>query len=126
MFNGLDYTSLYTYDEFFTDGMYDPDFGLYSSGRLLLGSNAEGSADEFQLFTTYPMMMAPHFGRLLCRTLLRMWLAMDRPPQFTVMEFGAGSGQLASDTQTCVSSNVLGLSTRIAEEWRAAFRSRNE
>jgi SAM-dependent MidA family methyltransferase len=109
------------YDDFYTDAQYGPEFGYYSTGRVLLGSKAGKSTEEFSQFTTFPMAMAPHFGRIFCRTILRMWLAMDRPAEFTVLEFGAGSGQLASDVKKCVASNVLRLTPQLAGEFRAAL-----
>merc|ERR1719387_404970 len=99
-----------------------PKCGAIAIGNVLLGSRAGKSTEEFSQFTTFPMAMAPHFGRIFCRTLLRMWLAMDQPAEFTVLEFGAGSGQLASDVKQCVSSNVLRLTPRLAGDFRAALK----
>merc|ERR1719387_2070710 len=99
-----------------------PKCGAIAIGNVLLGSRAGKSTEEFSQFTTFPMAMAPHFGRIFCRTILRMWLAMDRPAEFTVLEFGAGSGQLAHDVQKTVASNALRLAPRLAGEFRAAIK----
>merc|ERR1719399_297480 len=46
---------------------------------------------------------------------------MDRPAPFSVLEFGAGSGQLATDVRQCTEGNALGLAPKVAKEWRSAL-----
>jgi SAM-dependent MidA family methyltransferase len=123
VFRDVEFAGLYAYDDFYTDAQYGPEFGYYSTGRVLMGSGqSKGkTANEFSQFTTFPMAMAPHFGRLFCRTLVRMWLNLDRPSPFSVLEFGAGSGQLATDVRGCTEGNALGLAPKIAKEWRSAL-----
>jgi SAM-dependent MidA family methyltransferase len=77
---------------------------------------------EFSQFTTFPMAMAPHFGRLVCRSLILMWLHLDQPSPFSVLEFGAGSGQLAWDVRQCSTGNHLGFDARTARLWKQALR----
>ncbi|CAK9073797.1 unnamed protein product [Durusdinium trenchii] len=104
-------------DEFYTDAQYGNDFGYYSTGRVL-GKSDGKSAQEFAHYTTYPMALSPHFGRVLCRVVFIMWLQMNEKAPFRVVEIGAGSGQLAHDIQECVKRNELGIDPPV---WRRRF-----
>lgn len=97
---------LYTFQEFFSDAQYGPDFGYYSTGRIL---HADGPADNgmpskedtsqewFNSYTTLPMALSPDYGHVLCDRLVTMWQAMGRPSTFVIAEFGGGTGMLARD-----------------------------
>lgn len=87
-----------------------------------------GDPKAFAHFTTYPMAMSPHFARILCRTLFVMWLALDSPAVFPVIELGGGSGQLASDLARRAYRGVGGQLLRGFEQSssRASRRSVSE
>ncbi|CAD7956428.1 unnamed protein product [Amoebophrya sp. A120] len=80
----------YTFQEFYTDAQYGPDFGYYSKGRILQG-------EFFNSYTTFPMGLSPMFGNLIADRLYATWLAMAKPPKFDIFEFGGGTGVLARD-----------------------------
>lgn len=116
----VDTEQFYGVDEFYTDAQYGTDFGYYSTGKVL-GKSDGKSAQEFAHYTTYPMALAPHFGRVICRLLFLMWVHLREKAPFRVVEMGAGSGQLAVDIQQCVKENVLGLSPPVWRRWNSAF-----
>jgi SAM-dependent MidA family methyltransferase len=95
----------YSFQEFYTDAQYGPDFGYYSTGAILQEDgpviSCQGQADRkqewFNSYTTFPMALSPDFGHALCDRLVTMWQAMDRPPRIILVEFGGGTGMLARD-----------------------------
>eukprot|EP00933_Yihiella_yeosuensis_P070617 TRINITY_DN78753_c0_g1_i1.p1 TRINITY_DN78753_c0_g1~~TRINITY_DN78753_c0_g1_i1.p1 ORF type:complete len:812 (-),score=164.01 TRINITY_DN78753_c0_g1_i1:19-2454(-) len=99
----------YSFQEFYTDSQYGPDFGYYSTGRILhehvsaAGQVAEGDAkvskgqEFFNSYTTLPMSLSPWFASLLCDRMAGMWRAMGQPAPFFIAEFGGGTGMLARD-----------------------------
>merc|ERR1740129_316682 len=117
------FEQFYGLDEFYTDAQYGEDFGYYSTGRVLRSGGAKrgDGAQEFAHYTTYPMALAPHFGRVACRSLFLMWIHMDERAPFRVVEMGAGSGQLAEDIHRCVRANELGIAPPVWRRWVAAF-----
>mmetsp|Transcript_60357 Transcript_60357/g.127851 ORF Transcript_60357/g.127851 Transcript_60357/m.127851 type:complete len:928 (-) Transcript_60357:7-2790(-) len=124
--NGVDMGHFYSMDEFYTDAQYGDDFGYYSTGRVLKNLQAtpeesETDAQQFAHFTTYPMAMSPHFGRVLCRMLLLMWIELGEQEPFRVVEMGAGSGQLGNDIRQCVKDNELGLDPSTWRRWAGSF-----
>eukprot|EP00928_Gymnodinium_smaydae_P029554 TRINITY_DN22221_c0_g2_i1.p1 TRINITY_DN22221_c0_g2~~TRINITY_DN22221_c0_g2_i1.p1 ORF type:complete len:875 (-),score=181.55 TRINITY_DN22221_c0_g2_i1:43-2667(-) len=99
-------SQIYSFQEFYTDAQYGPDFGYYSTGAIL---HADGPADNgveggggasqewFNSYTTLPMSLSPDFADALCDRLVTMWQAMGRPERVIVAEFGGGTGMLARD-----------------------------
>jgi len=94
---------IYTFQEFYSDAQYGPDFGYYSTGKIL---HADGPADNgesgdsqewFNSYTTLPMSLSPDFAHALCDRLVTMWHSMGRPRPFVLTEFGGGTGMLARD-----------------------------
>ena len=76
--------------EFMGVALYWPHGGYYSSG-----GNIGASGDFF----TSPLAH-PTFGALIAVQLYQMWLALDRPELFTVLEPGSGDGLLCRDILT--------------------------
>ncbi|CAJ1409226.1 unnamed protein product [Effrenium voratum] len=115
----------YKMDDFYTDAQYGDEWGYYSKGHVLLGGGKGGqgteSTQQFAHFTTYPMALSPHFARVFCRLLFIMWVQLNERAPFRIVEMGAGSGQLAYDTQQCVRTNALGLAPALWRRWAAAF-----
>lgn len=96
----------YSFQEFYTDAQYGPDFGYYSTGRILHedgllddgASEGEPAKQEwFNSYTTLPMALSPWFGALLADRIMSMWVAMGEPSLVFVVEFGGGTGVLARD-----------------------------
>jgi SAM-dependent MidA family methyltransferase len=68
--------------------LYEPEHGYYASGRAAIGRGGD-------FFTN--VSVGPLFGRLLARQAAEMWGALGAPGDFTIIEQGAASGDLASD-----------------------------
>eukprot|EP00927_Polykrikos_kofoidii_P010894 TRINITY_DN1459_c0_g1_i1.p1 TRINITY_DN1459_c0_g1~~TRINITY_DN1459_c0_g1_i1.p1 ORF type:complete len:941 (-),score=116.52 TRINITY_DN1459_c0_g1_i1:96-2918(-) len=116
----------YAMDDFYNDAQYGDDFGYYSKGHVLAQGNSEDdphftSKQQFAHFTTYPMVLSPHFGRVLCRLLFVMWIQLGERTPFRVVEMGAGSGQLSVDVQECVRGNELGIAPQVWRRWASSF-----
>lgn len=122
LFDFSQYDHLYALDEFYNDAQYGP-WGYYSTGNVLSPFyNQSTDRQEFAHFTTYPMALSPHFGRVLCRMLFMMWVRTGAPSNFEVFEFGAGSGQLAEDIRECVNYNMLDIQNQdIASKFIKSF-----
>ena len=89
-----------TFAEFMALALYHPDYGYYSSGQVAIG--AEGD-----FFTA--SSLGPDFGELLAEQLAEMWLILDYPKPFQVIEMGAGLGYLAIDILNYWQSNYPDL-----------------
>eukprot|EP00927_Polykrikos_kofoidii_P010896 TRINITY_DN1459_c0_g2_i2.p1 TRINITY_DN1459_c0_g2~~TRINITY_DN1459_c0_g2_i2.p1 ORF type:complete len:939 (-),score=143.41 TRINITY_DN1459_c0_g2_i2:146-2962(-) len=122
----VDTAQFYAMDDFYTDAQYGDDFGYYSTGHVLapgLSKDDPGlnETQQFAHFTTYPMVLSPHFGRVFCRLLFVMWIQLEERAPFRVVEMGAGSGQLSNDVQQCVRLNELGIAPPVWRRWASAF-----
>ena len=78
-----------TFAEFMETVLYDPEDGYYA---------ATARVSESGDFFTSPSAH-PAFGALICVQLHEMWRVLGSPAEFAVIEYGAGSGVLASDIQ---------------------------
>lgn len=76
-----------TFAEFMRLALYHPTGGYYTSAAPF------GAAGDYY---TSPAAH-PAFAALLCAQLYRMWQILGEPPDFTVVELGAGEGLLAAD-----------------------------
>lgn len=98
-------SQVYSFQEFYTDAQYGPDFGYYSTGAILHGDGPAdnglgidgGAQNWFNSYTTLPMSLSPDFGDTLCDRLVTMWQSMGRPTRVVLVEFGGGTGMLARD-----------------------------
>lgn len=68
--------------------LHHPQYGYYSSVPPRIGPHGD--------FYSSPDV-SPLFGAVLGRQVLNVWRALGAPRQFTVVEYGAGKGLLASD-----------------------------
>lgn len=75
-----------TFRDFMQAALYDPDLGYYNTERLKIG--AQG--DYYTSSNVHPA-----FGALLARAFAELWADSALP--LTIVEFGAGTGQLACD-----------------------------
>jgi SAM-dependent MidA family methyltransferase len=76
-----------TFARFMQIALYDPEAGYYASEAAR--PTREGD------FLTAPELH-PIFGAALARQVGEIWDRLERPPDFTVREYGAGSGALAT------------------------------
>ena len=77
-----------TFADFMAACLYEPGLGYYTSPGRKVG--AEGD-----FYTSISVHAA--FGRVIAREVAQMWRCMDSPPEFTLVECGAGNGRLACD-----------------------------
>ena len=77
-----------TFAEYMNLVLYHSDYGYYSSGIVDIGKKGD-------FFTS--VALGKDFGELLAIQLQEMWLKLDCPELFTVVEMGAGNGDLARD-----------------------------
>ena len=68
--------------------LYEPNYGYYSSGTVGIGAKGD-------FFTA--SSLGKDFGELLAVQFIEMWHKLDCPKPFTVVEMGAGNGNLAVD-----------------------------
>ena len=78
---------LISFTDFMALALTHPRFGYYASGQ---GAPGREGAD----FLTAPET-SPYFGRCIAQQIAECWRLLDRPPRFTVWEYGAGTGTLA-------------------------------
>lgn len=75
-----------TFRDFMHAALYDAELGYYNTARLKIGS-------EGDFFTS--SNLHPAFGAVLARSFVELWAGSIEP--LTLVEFGAGNGQLACD-----------------------------
>jgi len=89
-----------TFAEFMDLALYHPDYGYYGSGQVAIGPKGD-------FFTA--SSLGADFGELLAEQLAEIWLILDRPEAFQVVEMGAGLGDLAIDILNYWQSNYPDL-----------------
>ena len=77
-----------TFRDFMEMALYAPNLGYYTSRRENIGRAGD--------YVTSPEV-SPVFGAVLGRQLREMWEVLGRPPEFDVVEAGAGNGTLCRD-----------------------------
>ena len=75
-------------ERFIELALYHPRLGYYSHERLRVGRRGD--------FITN-VSVGGLFGEILADQIIELWELLDRPPEFTIMEAGAETGELASD-----------------------------
>ena len=68
--------------------LYNPDYGYYGSGNVDIGSKGD-------FFTS--SSLGADFGHLLAVQLEELWNKLEKPKNFSIVEMGAGNGNLAND-----------------------------
>ncbi|HEY9363460.1 MAG TPA: SAM-dependent methyltransferase [Chitinophagaceae bacterium] len=76
-----------SFHDFMELSLYHPRWGYYTSDGNKLGRSGD--------YYTSPFLTAL-FGQMIAKQLKEMWLIMDKP-DFTVVEYGAGTGLLCHD-----------------------------
>jgi SAM-dependent MidA family methyltransferase len=77
-----------TFAAFMEQALYHPKLGYYSQRARAIGAGGD--------FFTSPHLGA-EFGQMLAAQLVQMWVVLDRPRPYTLVEMGAGQGLLAKD-----------------------------
>jgi len=97
--------------------LYAPDLGYYSGGAAKLGKDGD--------FTTAPEI-TPLFGATLAQLSAELIAAPDAPLAARMLEFGAGTGQLAFDILTELQAGGTELEAYYIVELSAELRARQE
>ncbi len=77
-----------TFKTFMEWVLYEPNLGYYAANRQKIGAGGD--------FVTSPHLGAD-FGELLAEQFLDLWLSLERPNPFQIVEMGAGQGLIAAD-----------------------------
>jgi SAM-dependent MidA family methyltransferase len=77
-----------TFATFMDWALYEPELGYYTAQRQKIGAGGD--------FVTSPHLGAD-FGELLAEQFLDLWISLERPSAFQVVEMGAGQGLIAAD-----------------------------
>ena len=75
------------FDRFMEVALYHPEHGYYTSERERFGAGGDFYTAE---------QVQPAFGILMREMIRRIRLAMGAPPEFTVVELGAGRREMAA------------------------------
>ncbi|PUA18321.1 class I SAM-dependent methyltransferase [Glaciimonas sp. PCH181] len=97
--------------------LYAPNLGYYSGGAAKLGKDGD--------FTTAPEI-TPLFGATLAQLATELITAPDAPLAAQILEFGAGTGQLAFDILTELQASGSSLDAYYIVELSAELRARQE
>ncbi len=89
-----------TFRDFMALALYDPAHGYYTTA-----SHRIGRAGDFYTSSS----IAGHFGKLLARQIQAIWQGLGQPADFTVVECGAGTGDLAADILTALGTDAPDL-----------------
>ena len=89
-------TSKITFAEYLDLVLYHPQYGYYSSGTVSIGSQGD-------FFTA--SSLGQDFGELLAIQFVQMWQLLDCPATFSIVEMGAGNGNLAQDILNYLTAN---------------------
>lgn len=77
-----------TFAEFMELALYHPQFGYYATPGSIIGPQGD--------FMTSPHM-GHDFGEVIAEQFADMWVALERPERFDLVEMGAGQGLIAGD-----------------------------
>jgi SAM-dependent MidA family methyltransferase len=77
-----------TFADYMNWALYEPELGYYTAQRQKIGAGGD--------FVTSPHLGAD-FGELLAEQFLDLWISLERPSPFQVVEMGAGQGLIAAD-----------------------------
>jgi SAM-dependent MidA family methyltransferase len=93
-----------TFAQFMDLALYQSQYGYYASGSVQLGAQGD--------FFTAPEVSAD-FAQLLAEQFVQMWLILEKPDPFTLVEMGAGSGILARDLLRYVNDQYSEFATTL-------------
>lgn len=78
-----------SFRDFVDTALFDPYCGYYSTGQVRFGYGGH--------YDTFPLALAPFFGRMVAQYGFRFWRRAGEPQRFEICELGAGNGQLCLD-----------------------------
>ena len=78
-----------SFRDFVDTALFDPCCGYYSTGQVRFGYGGH--------YDTFPLALAPFFGRMVAQYGFRFWRRAGEPHRFEICELGAGNGQLCLD-----------------------------
>ena len=87
-------------ERFIELALYHPRLGYYSGERLRVGRKGD--------FITN-VSVGRLFGEILADQIVELWELAGRPPEFSIVEAGAETGELASDLLNCLSQVGSGM-----------------
>lgn len=90
--------------DFMARALYDPEHGYYTSGRAAIGRKGD-------FFTN--VSVGALFGQLLARQFEEVWVRLDRPERFTIVEQGAFRGDFAADVLAHLRQDAPELHSRL-------------
>jgi SAM-dependent MidA family methyltransferase len=104
-----------TFADYMDWALYEPALGYYTAQRQKIGAGGD--------FVTSPHLGAD-FGELLAEQFLDLWVSLERPSPFYVIEMGAGQGLIAADVlhylrESCTSKVHPSPSSKYAAFWDA-------
>ncbi len=85
-----------SFHDFMEMALYYPSLGYYNSDRNKIGKEGD--------FYTSPVLSCL-FGEMIGKQMEEMWFLLDKKP-FTIVEYGAGTGALASDILHYLKNNT--------------------
>lgn len=86
-----------SFEQFMHETLYAPGLGYYAAGSTKLSTRSQHSSHQLTGdFVTAPEL-TPLFGQILAQQFKQVFAHLDQPQ---ILEFGAGSGQLAFDILT--------------------------
>jgi len=103
-----------SYRDYVDDALFHSTWGYYSTGQVRFGEGGH--------YDTFPLALAPFFGRMLATYAHRFWRRHGEPPRFEIGELGAGNGQLCLDTLIAV--NQCARQERAWQRFATALRYR--
>lgn len=83
------------FDEFLQLVLHHPEVGYYHSGHGAVGWKGD-------FFTS--VSVGAIFGEILCQHFQKIWVSLDRPPVFHLIEQGANDGALMADVLSAAAS----------------------
>lgn len=89
-----------TFSEFMDIALYRPQKGYYTSDRIKWGKGGDYLTN---------IDVSPVFSKLLASQLNQMWHILDCPSEFTVIEIGAGRGNLSFQIQDIIEKSYTGF-----------------
>src|SRR5690348_7120514 len=85
-----------SFRDFMDIALYHPEYGYYTSPGDKLGQNGD--------FYTSPFVTSS-FGHMIAKQIIEMWEQLN-VPEFTIVEYGAGTGILCKDILTYLKTNI--------------------
>jgi SAM-dependent MidA family methyltransferase len=92
------------FSSYMEQALYHPAYGYYTSVRHRIGRKGD-------FYTN--VSVGPLYGLILASQLIEMWIHLDQPPHFTIVEQGAEDGQLALDILSALTEESPGAAAAI-------------